>query len=325
MKRSISILITFMIQLSVLSIYGIDETEGDNKNNPTPVLNLNLHDYTLKSLSLSATPPPASTSVSLSSRGLVFLIAPNYSMIHNGDIFSDASWNAKGGFGFNVEVDYFTKITRNGLVKFGFGIGYSQYKSEISLESASMEIPNSIDIDEQEFVKIVEVNQLTESLSLGYFDIPLYIEIGNANIDKIGGYGRIGFKVSIPVTSKLEGSGTYSAQGFYEDCPVLLHGIPELGFYTDEPIHNNQEDLKLKSVVFSVLLSGGVTFPLSNTLILKLGANINFGLTEISDTKSNNNDFEPQGNYSKILNSPSATTIRSYGLEIGLIYTLRLD
>lgn len=308
----------------LLPAYSNTVYEGDEKNKPEYnfVADMNTgNSYNYSPLA----PIPAPRNVSLSTRGIVFIIAPTYSMIHNGDIYGDASWNAKGGFGFNVEVDFFSKITRNGLLKFGVGIGYSQYKTDLSAASVYHEIPNSTDIDNYNYTKIVEIDQLSEKLKLGYLDIPIYLEIGNSNVDQVGFYGRIGFKVSFPVSSKLEGSGTFSSQGYYEDCPVLLYGIPELGFYTDKPIHSEEQDIKLKPVVFSALLAGGVTFPLSNVLVLKLGVNINFGLTEISDSKATENDFEANGNYSKILNSPSSTTLRSYGLEVGLIYTLRLD
>ena len=81
----------------------------------------------------------------------------------------------------------------------------------------------------------------------------------------------------------------------------------------------------MNPVLFSLIASAGMTIPISNYLIFRVGANINYGLSEISEVKASSDaDFESYGDYSKLLNNPSKTSLRSYGLEIGLIYNLRL-
>jgi|ETNmetMinimDraft_26_1059896.scaffolds.fasta_scaffold03728_2 hypothetical protein len=251
--------------------------------------------------------------VSYASEGLIFNISPSYSKIQSKDFSSDI----KAKVGFNVEVGYFMKLNR--IISIGAGLGYSYYNSDISLDSSNQKFPDVIDIDGHNVIKNISTDQSYEEVKIGYLDVPLYIEFGDPNIDQIGFYGRIGFKVSFPVNSDLYGEGTYTSWGDYPGCPVVLYNIPELGYYTDEPIYSNKEKVKLNPVIFSVLLSGGITIPVSDILILKVGANVNYGLSGISEVNEENNV-----GYSKLLNNSSKTSVNSVGVEIGVIYSLRL-
>lgn len=84
--------------------------------------------------------------------------------------------------------------------------------------------------------------------------------------------------------------------------------------------------MSLEPVNVSALVSAGITFPLSSYFILRVGGNANFGLLEISSQKAEDYDkTKYDGNYNKLLENPNAkTSTRSYGVEIGLIYNLRL-
>lgn len=263
--------------------------------------------------------------VSYPARGLLINIAPSYSQLHNKVLLSDTiDWKVKGNFGINIEAGYFIKLNR--IIGIGGGLGYSYYNSEISKEDFKATIPNQTDYDNSSYTLYKDADKLIETLKISFLDIPLYVEFGNSNIDQIGFYGRIGFKASFTLSSKLKGEiSNYTSKGYYDKCHVELRNIPELGFYTNEPIYKNQEKVDIKPVVISIFLSGGVSFPVSNYLIFKAGANFNMGLSELFDWNSDSHSgMENSWEYIKLLNNSSKTSLRSFGLEVGLIYNLRL-
>ena len=273
-----------------------------------------------KDLLLTSTSAPLAQNVSVSSRGFSLTIAPNYSSIHNNELFSNNELNAKGGFGFNISLDFFSKINRNGMLKVGVGIGYSQFISSISIESFSDSV-ETVDVDGQKYMRNITLDDYTEKFTVGLIDIPVFLEFGNQNIDKIGFYGRFGIKFSFPISDNLTREGSLTTTGFYQDCPVTLAKIPELRFYDSESVNISEINTNLNSIVLSAFLSAGLSVPISNTLLVKFGVNINIGLSDIAEEEGSGKYTE---NKSVIL-SYTPVTLRSFGGEIGLIYTLRLD
>ena len=270
---------------------------------------------------LAFKPAKNSEALRYPSSAFFLTLVPSSTNIVNSGIKSDDTWDAKGGFGFNFELGYYAKF--NKLVGYGVGLGYSSFKSELTLNSEYAEIVAE-DIDNDEYIRKISTGSVIEKLNVSYLDIPIFIEIGNPNIDKIGLYGRVGVKVSIPLSANFSPSGVASYRGYYPDYHVELYGIDELGFYTDSEIYQDVES-KLNSVNVSAIVSAGATFPLSNYFILRVGANGNFGLLEISSEKRDDYEMTKyDGNYSKVLENPEKTTTQSFGLEIGLIYNLRL-
>lgn len=267
--------------------------------------------------------PPAKKSESLRypSNALFITFVPSSTSIANSDIKSDETWESKGAFGFNFEIGYYAKF--NKLIGYGIGLGYSSYKSDLTLNTNMAEV-EATDIDDDNYLRKMDLDNVVEKLNLSYLDIPIFIEIGNPNIDKIGFYGRVGVKVSFPLSASFKPSGIASYSGYYPEYHVELYGINQLGFYTDSEIYQDVES-KLNTVNVSAIVSAGVTFPLSNYFILRVGANGNFGLLEISKEKRDDYEITKyDGNYSKVLENPAKTTTQSFGLEIGLIYNLRL-
>ncbi|RLD73665.1 MAG: hypothetical protein DRI87_03310 [Bacteroidetes bacterium] len=322
MKNPIFLISIVVLFLCASGMYGTEVPEGGKKVKSKVEHKADKHKQASENTGV-VIPVSSAKTVSYPAMGLLFSIAPDFSQIHNKDIYDDDQWNKNGKFGFNVEFGYFAKLSR--IVSVGVGVGYSSFSSDVSVDSSVRQYPVILDNDGHNVIFNLKTDELNEQLSVGYFDIPVYLEFGNPNIDQIGFYGRVGLKISFPVTNNLTGEGTYTTWGYYPDCPVELWNIPELGFYTDKPIYGDQVEVDLAPVTFSLLLSGGITVPVSNYLIFKIGANINYGISEISNIKAEDNaEMDIPGNYSKLLFNSSKTGVRSYGVEIGLIYNLRL-
>ena len=312
-----------LLFLPVVYVLSQDIFEGEQEIKPK----INYKTDQLKLTLRNCVPMAQNTSakiVSYPARGLLFNIAPSYSKLNNKELYSDTvDWNAKGNFGINIEAGYFIKLNR--IIGIGGGLGYSYFNSEISIETFQDTIPNQTDYDKSSYTLYKDNDELTEKLKISFLDIPVYVEFGNPNIDKIGFYGRIGFKASFTMSSKLKGEGHYTSWGYYDSCHVELRNIPELGYYTNKPAYDIQEKVDIKPVTFSVFLSGGLSIPVSNFLIFKVGANFNFGLSELFDWSSDSHSgLEGPWEYIKLLDNSSKTSLRSFGLEVGLIYNLRL-
>jgi len=275
-----------------------------------------------ENMSMPITSPPMDgNSVIYTSKALYINVTPSQSFIYNSDIFSDDTWEITKGFGINFEVGYLFKI--NNIFGFGFGLGTSSYSTEIKSSPFSFNVQD-YDIDNDSYDKRMEFSGLSEKTLINYLDIPVFLEFSNLNIDKLGFYGRVGVKVSLPYSNSLTASGNATYSGYYAQYHVLLENIPELGF-TDSPVYNNA-GIDLNTVNVSANISAGITYPVSNYLIIKVGANGTMGLMEISAKKAVNYEkTKYDGSYNKLLGNPNATTItQSYGVEIGLIYNLRL-
>jgi len=274
---------------------------------------------------LPALPAGDRSSISYTGRGVFVLFGVNSSTIYNEDLSGSDSWDVNSGIGYSFEVGYLMKFYNIRMLGVGFGLGYSSYSTEIGSGEQSAVLPVSTDIDGDVYTRLINTSTMKEELQLAYFDIPVFLEFSNANIDKFGFYGRLGVKVSFPVSSSFDASGTASYQGWYDQYNVILYGIPELGFYDNKEIYE-ETPLALSSVNISAIASLGISYPLSSRLIMKLGASATYGLTEISESKAEGwEESMYDGNYSKLLEDPnSPTTTRAFGIEIGLIYNMRL-
>ncbi|OQX77426.1 MAG: hypothetical protein B6D61_07190 [Bacteroidetes bacterium 4484_249] len=308
MKKNILTLLSVLLIIPLSDVYSGNYTKN-NKNPFTSEL-------------FGFLPKGGSSTVSYPSQGLYLNVIPSFAGIKNKDIADDENWTVKNGMGLSIEAGYFTKFKP--LIGLGFGFSYSSYSTEISADPQNINYPDE-DFDNDSFTMNVETSGISEKLKISYLDIPVFVEFGNPNIDKIGFYGRIGVKISFPLSQTFTPSGLASYEGYYQQFHVTLYDIPELGFYDNKSFYDNTET-GLNSINVSALLSGGVTFPLSNYLILRAGANANFGLMEISGQKADDYDNSKyDGNYSKLLENPNAkTTTQSFGLELGIIYNLRL-
>lgn len=321
MKRNIVLILILFITFIGTNSYGSnplvenisDHTfSDDEKTSGLPLAGI---------ISSSAVPNQSNSNISYTSKGIYVNVIPSYTSIYNSDIYNDTAWNVKKGFGVNFEVGFLTKF--NKMLGVGFGLGYSSYSTELTSNPLDYSVPDT-DVDGDNYTEEIATTEITEETKISYFDIPLFLEVSNININKIGFYGRVGVKVSFPVSKSFTSSGLANYEGYYPQYYVTLYDIEGLGF-TESDIYQDPP-MELEPVNISAIISAGISFPLSSYFILKVGGNANFGLMEISSQKATDyNDTKYDGNYNKLLEDPNAkTSTRSYGVEIGLIYNIRL-
>ena len=323
--KTISILgiicILFLFQVSLYS----SVFEEHNKNPGTyQTSEFISHDYLL-SYSL----PPllsngGSSRVNYPNKAIFLNFTPGYSRIYNKDIYIDEYWDAKGGFGYNAELGYIFKLKP--IVAFGIGLGLSSYQATLRVDTYTEQMQNFIDIDGDILSDYSQtLFDIFQKTTIKYFDLPIFIEIGNPNIDRVGYYAKIGVKLSLPLSDSYLSHGHLSSSGYYEIYSCFVEGVDahELGLFDNYSIDKPWEN-DLKSFNVSAIASAGISLPLSNLFILKFGANINLGLTEISAEKESNfENMKYNGDYNSLLVNPNnKTTVQSCGIEVGLIYVL---
>lgn len=253
--------------------------------------------------------------------GIFLNVSPVYSRIYNPDFYDDTNWKTEGGIGFNLDAGYFFRLQR--YVGIGFGLGASNFQTQAVLDGFHQSFP-AVDIDGDEVEQMVDVYGITQDTRLFYLDIPVFIELGNPNTHSVNFYVRLGAKFSFPMSYDFSSSGETTINGHYPQYFVTLEEIPELGYESHKSVVI-LNDTEIKPVNISLLLSAGVTFPLSDYFILKAGANLVYGISEISEEKLSARDVSYfLGNCNSLLMSPSGkTTTQSAGLEVGIIYIFK--
>lgn len=271
----------------------------------------------------AASPMAAGDLTSYPRRSLFVNIVPSFSRIYNEDIYGDETWESSGGFGFGLEVGYALRLSK--LFHMGAGLGVSSYQSEIAISEYDHSFEELLtDIDDDQYKGSIQLDDIREKTQLIYLDVPVYVEMGRANTGRLSWYARLGVKVSYPLSYNYMSDGTQSLSGYYPELWTELYGIPELGFVKDAPIDKNEENI-LNTINLTAMFSAGLTIPVSDFFIFKVGGNINYGLLEISSEKVVNQALNQYSSVNNtLLTAPdSKTTTQWAGLEIGIIYVLQ--
>jgi hypothetical protein len=239
----------------------------------------------------------------------------------------DEGWDSKGGFGYQFEAGYYRKLKP--LIAFGFGLGISSYANQISIDVLNDTITGFNDADQgvtpaDDYHERIAYFNPTEDTRITYLDFPLFVEIGNPNIDKIGYFIRLGLKISTPIADNFSGTGNYSVKGYYPDYGVELEGIKDLGFVSNKAMFIGNSDYELNPINISGMASGGISLVLTTNWLFRAGIQYVHGFTDISKNVEMVNQAR-QTNRNHILESEnSGTFTKSLGIELGVQYTLGL-
>jgi hypothetical protein len=277
--------------------------------------------------------------VKVPKQSIVLNLGYKIPLINNSLIKSDF-WNKKLGTGINFGVDYRRQLQQKAIdddeviriptaFAFGAGLGFSYLYQSIGFDNLKETLTNYTDKDGDNCTINLNYQNVKETASLIYLDIPLYLEIGKLSRIKISGYFNIGATASILISKTLNYEGTYTSIGYYPQWDVTLDDMPGLGYFNNASCYNNPEQ-KLSPFVIWGTVSGGVNFPFSSleknklaTWILRVGAKIDYSLTPVSqalpDSYFTGSQFRL--NQTNMLGG-DGSRILTAGLSIGLIYCL---
>jgi hypothetical protein len=267
-------------------------------------------------------PPPAKPDFIYPVWGFQVSLSPGMSRLSNSEISDGDIWDIEGGMGWVFDVKYFR--TFSPYFRVMAGIGVDTYKEKLDISNYQTNFDGQRDIDDDVYNEHFLLENVSETTSLTYLSVPLILEFGNPNIDKIGFYVDAGIRLSFLMNDSYSGEGKYTTQGYYDKYNVLLHGVPELGFYDQKSIDKTNAAIKSMNIAFQG--GAGITYPLSNMILLKAGLTANMGLTDISDPQEKAIDpSDPKYTYISSDNSltanPNAKTLtRFVGFEVGIYF-----
>ena len=238
------------------------------------------------------------------------------SQIYGPAIYTSDVWKPASGSTIYPGFDLAIMFTN------GFGIGtgvrLSSYSSSFAISSYNKtSVVTLTDKDNDKYKPVLNISALNEQIHIKSLDIPILLKFR-------GGKGKTKFYFDMGVIySKisngyftLEGSSVKS--GYYSGFNVTLSDIPEYDFGSFNYTTDKEYELKMGASSISGYTSLGLLFQLAPGLLFKVGGGLSYGLTDLKFDQENPNNY-----LNFTLSEPvQNTTLRSYGVEIGLLYRI---
>jgi predicted nucleic acid-binding Zn-ribbon protein len=233
------------------------------------------------------------------------------------------NWERDYSTGLQAAVYFGTgRLSKSFPISVEAGVGFRKISLVAHSNSFEKKIEDATDKDGDHYEAIYTFQNLSESLTLKYFDIPIRLCFGQPYKSKASLYAKLGITPSINIgTSKIVGTGSYDLKGYYPEWDVTLENIEELGFVND----GDYKDIEIKTEPNKFNLWGNVVLgayvPLSKNIPLVLNAGLKFDYPIMQMGKAYYKDSQALPEYTGLLQNGGRTFIPSFG--IGLVYTLR--
>jgi Outer membrane protein beta-barrel domain len=203
------------------------------------------------------------------------------------------------------------------------GIGLSQYKTKLSLDTYSNSL-DTVDSEGESYERRITGEDIKETRKIYFLEIPLILNFQCPVGGPVGIYVQGGISMAIPIGTDYSGSGIFSYKGYYPAYNVVLEDIPYEGFRNN--VKNDVTgELNVKSVNFEFLTSGGLYYHNSKNFQISAGVFYKSMLSDISD-------YPPAGNFQisthegqlrSFMQGSNKTTANSMGILITLRYYLK--
>lgn len=236
----------------------------------------------------------------------------------------DGDWAIDRDLGYSFNIGFNHRF-RN-LLAYGFGIGISSYSMNIASRGEITKIiPNQLDCSDDQstaqrtYDAIMHYSSLRQNTKLTFIDIPVFIDFGNINYDRIGFYLNTGITASFPIFDHFSASGDYRQVGYYEYFDIYLPQLPGL-FRFDDELYTGESHYELSPFVVSAHISLGITYPLLGGLILSVGPVFNHSVIDIAKP-SNNSNIEYWNDFNHLLELDSQASKWFLGLEVRIQYS----
>lgn len=259
-------------------------------------------------------------------QGLYIDVSTGISAIKNSNLSSDI-WKSKSNLGYSFNMGVFRSISS--WIKIKLGVGFSSYSADLTGDG-EIQSPQFEDIDNDIYFESLTLSNVDYNINPMYLTVPLVIELGNPNINKIGYYVDFGFEYAYLINENKSTSGSYTTKGTYPEWGVTIENVPELGFYSARDLDS---EWSIQKNNYSVKGGAGITIPLSGIVIFKIGVTGYLGLKDISNKQVKNPDSSPitQQAYefrSKYINNPLTSSEGSNtiytGIEFGFYISNRV-
>lgn len=250
----------------------------------------------------------------------------------------DSDFNSSSDFklGYNVDIafDYFYNDgPRKMTYGFSAGLGYSVYNASVSLDAYQQSFDAHSDELKKDYIKNVYAENISQDLSLNYFDLPLSFKLKYKPRNYINVYADLGVTASYLFASELEpaGNGSIRYTGTFEyDFPngpqtVTFEDVPDYGFTTYTDLQYSEEDPRFEQFNISALIGLGGMFWVSQRWSVNMEVTYKYGLINLMDNEEQSNFILSEGNgaLNNIFRNCSSLHTNAFMLNAGVSYFLK--
>ena len=236
--------------------------------------------------------------------------------IYSLPVYSSGWWSTSMVNYYNAQIELTYMFTNR--VGLGTGLCMINYGSSFTINDYNQTSQAQVyDIDGDLYNPVLEISNLTETNSIKCFEVPLLLKTrAGTGIAKF--YLDIGIVYSMINESYYTLDGSSVIKGYYPQYRVTLKDLPEYGFGAYDYSSSLTEQMTLTKHLISAHGALGLSLNIGGSFNLKVGARINYGLTDIGfDKVRHSNDFN------NILSGDIKSTILQLaGAEIGLSYKI---
>lgn len=165
------------------------------------------------------------------------------------------------------------------------GIGYRMASATFNLEpmSFSYHAPASADEDSNPYIRHTDLSALSQKSTLGYFNIPIYLQYQYRITKWLGVHADVGFGLGFRCagsTGKTSGTATsYGVYPEFDDLVIKAHYLNGFGERSLADASTGKADMKGFSA--SVMCGAGFEFYIVDPVSIDLGIRYNAGLTDV--------------------------------------------
>jgi len=189
-------------------------------------------------------------------------------------------WTVTDKYSYVVAVE--GALFKNNQMAIVSGLEYLKISSMFSLNGVFQESIYSQDKNGDPYNKMVEAINYDSLLTINMISIPIKILWVSGRSNQKGFYVEGGIKLSLLASSKYITTGSLLNKGYYENNPDALKiiQIPQLGYSSRNNINLSGKPTT-KSLAYSVSFSFGYNHPLGYFSSIRIGPEIQLGLSDI--------------------------------------------
>ncbi len=240
------------------------------------------------------------------------------------DTYND---EAKSKLGFNLGADlmYYYLTESKIRASVSLGLGFSNYRSSYSLSDEHSFFTTDVDGDDVLITEILD--NMTESQSLIFLDIPIKFGFWYSLSSKLDAYLSVGATYGFNLKAKYSNEAFFTRTGYYDEWNVLIEDVDVEGapyFYPTNKKMTTDDVIIIKNNI-SLETALGIEYRLNAKLSLMAGIKYMFGLTDLTDEKNSffvKHDETYHYSLNSVLGRGDKITSSSFGLELGIQFNI---
>lgn len=198
-------------------------------------------------------------------------------------------------------LDFGYTFWRSGLnsLEVNVGVGYSFSTATFQLPAMNYHYAAGPEADEDgnSYVRYYELSNLKQKSTVGYFNVPIYLEYQIKPLRWLGIWAQAGVNLGFRTSNKVgTTTGTAYAYGIFPEYDDLLIDEPYLDdFGTRDLVGARKGDMPVKGFAASVLCGAGLEFYAYEPVSFVVGVRYQAGLTQVFN---GGYDVKQPGDYS---------------------------